>query len=454
MATTGFWPIKSNLKSVIDYADNPDKITERKYLDEDLLNAISYIENDDKTDEKLYVTGINCSKFTAYEQMTATKQKYHKTGGNVAYHGFQSFAEGEVTPEECHQIGIETAKQMWGDKYEVLVTTHLNCQNHLHNHFVVNSVSFKTGEKFKNKIGDHLELRKISDKICRERNLSVLENSSFYGGEKEAYWLHREGKITRRDLLAQDAEYALKHSLTPADFLRNLERLGYEIDRTRLTVKAPDWERGIRLNNIGFTREYIESICQQNYSDKEIVFYIRYNPIPKPKKSPLDEFMEEITHKYRVSRSGIESILSLLFLLLITILHAAIENYKSSPLSPSMRLEIQNFKNHVNDYHFLQDNNLNKTDEVLQELQHTDSAINELEAERQSIRNKIRRASPEEKSALKQQAKAITEKLTPLRERAKTLERIYIESDKVLNLIKTEMQLGEKARNNRDRGAR
>ena len=73
----------------------------------------------------MYVSGINCPKKQAYEQMMTTKRRFGKLGGNVAYHGYQSFQAGEVTPEEAHRIGIETAKRMWGDDYEIVVTTHV-----------------------------------------------------------------------------------------------------------------------------------------------------------------------------------------------------------------------------------------------------------------------------------------------------------------------------------------
>ena len=145
--TTGFWPVKGRLKDVINYAENPDKTIERKYLDDDLAATLNYVENSDKTDQTMYVSGINCPKKRAYEQMMTTKRRFGKLGGNVAYHGYQSFQAGEVTPEEAHRIGIETARRMWGYDYEIVVTTHLNT-DHLHNHIVVNSVSFRTGRKF------------------------------------------------------------------------------------------------------------------------------------------------------------------------------------------------------------------------------------------------------------------------------------------------------------------
>ena len=97
----------------------------------------------------------------------ATKRRFGKLGGSVAYHGYQSFAEGEVTPE-AHRIGLATAKRMWGKDYEVVVTTHLNTEN-IHNHFVVNSVSFRTGRKFENHISDH-----FASELCKARTYCIV----------------------------------------------------------------------------------------------------------------------------------------------------------------------------------------------------------------------------------------------------------------------------------------
>ena len=209
MATTGFWPVRGNLKKVLDYADNPDKTTDRKYLDNDLYDALRYTENDDKTDECKYVSGVNCTAANAYHEMLLVKKKYGERGKVVAYHGYQSFKTDELTPEQCHTIGIETAKRMWGKDYQVLVTTHLNTDN-LHNHFVVNSVSFRDGKKFRNSIEQHYDLREISDAICKEHGLSVLDNTAFSREQsKGAYWREQRGQPTHRTQLKQDVEYLL-----------------------------------------------------------------------------------------------------------------------------------------------------------------------------------------------------------------------------------------------------
>ena len=125
MATTKIWPVKDSLKRLVDYASNPDKTT-----DDDLAAVIKYAMNGDKTagvnEKACYVTGVNCIAETALEEMLSVQNHFGKTGGNVAYHCYQSFKPGEVTPEQCHRLGVELARRMWGDKYQVLVATHLD----------------------------------------------------------------------------------------------------------------------------------------------------------------------------------------------------------------------------------------------------------------------------------------------------------------------------------------
>ena len=109
------------------------------------------------------------------------KDKYSKNNKIVAFHGYQSFAEGEVTPEIAHEIGVKLAEEMWGDKFEVVVSTHLNT-NHIHNHFVLNSISFKDGKKYYSNLENTALLRKTSDDICDEYGLKVLNEKTCKSG--------------------------------------------------------------------------------------------------------------------------------------------------------------------------------------------------------------------------------------------------------------------------------
>ena len=186
MATVGIWAIKSNLKQVINYTSDNNK-TDIDLFDE-LHNAIDYIESDFKTEKKLFVTGINCTSEKAFQEMIEVKKKFHKEDGILGFHSFHSYKEGEVTPELAHDVGLQVANEMWGDRFQVLVSTHLNT-NHIHNHFVINSVSFIDGKRYYDNRTSYAELRRISNEICispslprRKRTLSPLpsnEISSF-----------------------------------------------------------------------------------------------------------------------------------------------------------------------------------------------------------------------------------------------------------------------------------
>lgn len=447
MATVGFWPVRNNLKSVIDYAENPDKTTEKEYLDDDLFNALRYAENDDKTDRKLFVSGINCSKFTAYEEMTAIKKRYGDRGKVVAYHGYQSFASGEVTPEQAHAIGVETARRMWGNRHQVIVTTHLNTDN-LHNHFVVNSVSFKDGLKFRNQIGDHKELRKISDAICREQGLSVLENSDFYGGHKKDYWIHKNGQKTHQDILREDIEYCLTYASTTYEFERQLGGLGYTIDPTRFSVKAKNWGKAVRLAKIGFTKDIVNERLQQNRDNRYFHTLEWNNHLPyKPKKFPLEGLLKELEFDIEHSYKPETVLVAVLFYILITVFKIIYEMKDTILLSPDLRAAEKDLKAYIADYQFLQSNHIHTIPELQNCITKTQEQIADLEAERNKISNKIRRPkSPEEQAENKERRKAVTTEITPLRKKLKQAEKILEKSPHLYELLKTEHELEKKAR--------
>src|SRR5574344_623164 len=139
----------------------------------ELHNVIEYAKCEYKTEKQFYVSGINCNSETAYDEMIITKKEYGKTDGILAFHAFQSFKENEVSAEQAHAIGVRLAEEMWGDRFEVIVSTHLNT-NHFHNHFVINSISFKDGKRYYDKRSTYAELRHLSDSLCEEYGLNVL----------------------------------------------------------------------------------------------------------------------------------------------------------------------------------------------------------------------------------------------------------------------------------------
>ena len=447
MATTGFWPVKGSLKDVIDYAENPDKTTEQKYLDDDLYRALSYTQNDEKTDKKMYVSTINCPKHDPYGAMMATKKQFGKMGGNVAYHGFQSFRPNEVTPEEAHQIGMETAKKMWGDDYQIVVTTHLNTDS-LHNHFIINSVSFKTGRKFENHVSDHYKLREISDAICREHNKSVLENATFYGGEKNAHWVRQNGGLTHRDILRRDIDEALSMTASYAAFCRYLEWLGYQFTRDRNSnnpaLMAQGWKRAVRLDSLGnqYNLEAIRNRLLYNQRLPEL-YVTRY---PVRRRTPLKELEWEMKRLNRMD--GIDLMFELFVQLLRLCTGKNFSENKYVPLSPLLREEVRKLDQYIEDMQLLSRYQIGTAEELFTFREELDQKISDLEAERTNIYNKIRRAKEPEKTELKEQAKEVTKKITPLRNERKCTFRIWERSlERVKTFLDQERQLEEQVMN-------
>lgn len=440
MATTGFWPVKGRLKEVIDYANNPDKTTAKEYLDEDLYAAIRYVENDDKTDQTMFVSGINCSKHNAYNEMIAVKRRFGERGKNIAYHGYQSFVSDEVTPDEAHAIGKETARKMWGARYQVVVTTHLNTDN-IHNHFVINSVSFVDGKKFRNGIGDRLELRKISDAICAARNKSVIQSHKFYSNKKE-YWIRNSGKVTHRDMLRRDVDEALSKCCSFKEIEYYLKTLGYRFERDfyydHPSVYAEGWKRAVRISSLGerYSKERIREQCRENQRKPELYAFVT----PAWKRRPLLVLERE---RYI---SGWDDTIIVLFELFIELLKICIvgntQEYDNRPVSPMMRAEMRKLDQYIEEYNLLCDNNLNSPKKLLSFQENLSSRISELEQERYALRLKLRRVkTPEEDAALKVQAKELTKQITPLRKELKVSLRIEEHIPRIKELLDAERNI-------------
>lgn len=205
-----------NLSDVIRYAVNSEKTQQT--------------DNEDCTVVHRFVSGINCSPSTARDEMLAVKKRFGKESGTVAYHGYQSFAPGEATPEMAHEIGKKLAARLWGGRYQVIVATHLDKENHLHNHFVLNTVSFVDGIKYHRTKKDYHNMQTVSDELCREYGLSVIEHPQRGKSKHYGEWrAEQEQRPTWRGLIRADIDEAIRQSMTERQFFENLRKKGYEI---------------------------------------------------------------------------------------------------------------------------------------------------------------------------------------------------------------------------------
>ena len=270
MAIIKVFAVRKQLKKTVNY------ITDSEKTNSNLSHMIDYALNSEKTastvsasEQFLYESVINLPDVSsAYERMQATKERFGKTIGVLGYHIIQSFKPGEITADQCHELGRKLASEMFGAGYEIVIGTHLN-KEHLHNHIVANSVSFIDGKKLRFNKQSYRELQEISDKLCRKYGLSVIESKAHGKSYKE--WLNeKEGKPTVRGQIRADIDMAIKESFNYGIFIANLEKRGYLIkdiqSRSYTAVKPPFGARFIRLNSLGedYTKErIIERLSRQ-----------------------------------------------------------------------------------------------------------------------------------------------------------------------------------------------
>lgn len=300
MAVTKIWDIKGRLDHSMDYIRNPEKTQNPKYNESELQalkDVLDYAMNEDKTEQRFFVTGINCNTTCARDQFITVKQAFDKEDGIIAYHGYQSFAEGETTPEVAHKIGVRLAKELWGDRFQVVVATHVNTKC-LHNHFLLNSVSFKDGKKYHDSYSSYAKMRQASDELCIEYGLSCIENPK--KGREPLYEAHlsKAGMPTRYNVVKAAIDEAISKSCNMHEFDYHLKSMGYVTQfnpkRKYWTVTPKGWNKPIRLKQLGeeYTNERIlervmanpSSVRMQNFhlgGSKQYVLTTRKDKINK-----------------------------------------------------------------------------------------------------------------------------------------------------------------------------
>ncbi len=300
MATTKIWGIKGRIDRVIRYAANPSKTWNGAYASAAQLHrtdvktesgihaVLQYTADEMKTEKQFWVTGVNCSSDTqvAKEQMQKSLS-FAAREGYVCFHGYQSFKTGEVSPEEAHNIGIELAKKVWGSRFEVLVSTHVNTRT-VHNHFVVAACSFVDQKRYHANQSTYVELRRASDEICIAHGLSVIENPQRKGSIPfSEIKSEQEGRYTVRGQIRRDIDLALSHNTTMRYFWRELERLGYTVEwrGKYLRIRPDSSPKFFRLDKLGegYTEEDIKRRLDENFRKPSLLDVQPFMPPKRPK---------------------------------------------------------------------------------------------------------------------------------------------------------------------------
>ena len=230
----------------------------------------------DNKSKRQLISGVNCDGANAFREFMATKKVYGKDNGFFFYHYAQSFSPKEkITPEQAHEIALEFAEKAWSG-HEVLVTTHCD-REHIHSHFVINSVGFESGKKLRQSPSKLKQLRKLSDEICIAHGFSVLQ--PYQGGRKSMssreYRTRLRGN-SWKEKLAKDIGTAMSYSGSKDEFIRNMSILGYHMiwtdERKYLTFHCPNGKscRDIKLHDEKYLKENIErELLQREFPDGE-----------------------------------------------------------------------------------------------------------------------------------------------------------------------------------------
>lgn len=436
MAVTKIWAIKDSLSRVVDYAANPQKT-----IYSDLQKAIHYAENEGKTnqEEACYVTGVNCHADTAFEEMQSVQERFGKVTGNVAYHAYQSFKTGEVTPEQCHNIGVQLAKDMWGTDYQVLVATHFNTGTY-HNHFVINSVNMWTGKKFNCNKKAYSKFRELSDELCRQQQLTVIENPTSKTA-RPIYFAEKNDEPTKYNLMREAIDFALSICATQKDFYRVMKRQGYIVnfnpDLKYATIRSVNDKRNTRLYRLGeeYDREHIfqrlrtNTIWETNQKYNSFLKSTRTNCIV-PKKV---RFNGSFATTKKVT--GLKA----LYLRYCYMLGYLPKNKQHKPLSPEMREAWRKIDRYSKEIQLISSKALNSLSDVNEFVSVTKKQIVTLEKARQHIYNKLRRCDdPNERAELLLKRDDYTAVLTALRKDVRVANYILDDNDEIKNNMKAE----------------
>ena len=280
MAVSKLWSVTSRLGQVIDYAANPEKTAADIYTEEQyqaLRDVLSYAKDEEKTECEFFVEGINCNPATARDQFISVKKAYGKDDGIQAYHGYLSFKEQDISPELAQKIGMEFANEVWGKRFQVVVTTHLNTK-HLHCHYVINSVSFVDGKRLWGDEKAWFKFRLVADCLCEKYGLYYNPNPNRSKQSSYYYKQEQAGMPSRYSMTRDAIDEAIAHSTNLKTFDYILTQMGYEHclsdSRKYWTIVPKGYKKPIRLKSLG--ENYTEDAIKRRLTENQKVLIVPF----------------------------------------------------------------------------------------------------------------------------------------------------------------------------------
>ena len=432
MATTRFWKIEGsgkNLNNVLNYVMNPEK-TVPEELRNILHNVINYVADDSKTECAMYVSGVNCSSSGAYNEMMNVKEQFGKTDGIVAWHGYMSFEEGEVTPDEAHEIGLKFAELNFKG-FQVVVTTHLNTDN-IHNHFVVNSVSYENGKRIHDEV-TWFKFHKLVDRLCREYGKSVVNKPVRSGMSSHHKWLNAHGRNESINILRAVLDEAISASSDLNELGKFLRKMGYRYNlspnRKYWTVTPMGYERGIRLYHLGDS--YTNTSIVERLADNRK----RFIRLGKPAVNVSG--MEVKRYK------GKKDMVLALYRHYMYVLGKYKFN-RHTYIPHRIRQDVSKLRIISAEAVYLKKNNITKASELLDRIKELTEEIEKKNLTRKELRNEVRRKDNKNPEMTTEKIRLISEEIVEIRKEIKTCESILNRSAQMYENTKEAEQTEER----------
>ena len=424
MAVTKIWPVHDRFDKVLDYAANAKKTDADLEKLHALDNVIDYAADGDKTEKCFYVSGVNCLPENAKETFAATQKRWGKTTGKVAFHMYQSFAEGEVDADTAHKIGVKLAEELFGDRFEALVATHLNTA-HFHNHIIINAVSWKDGLRYNDCNATYAKIREVSDRLCREYGLSVIEHPQDKAKTYGEWKAEQDGKWTVRGAIRAAIDTAVRGSNTKAEFIDAMKQMGFVIDQSGKypKIKQVGNDRFVRFKSLG--EGYgIEDIIKRIFEYHKPMF-----PRIPDQEDPLQVFDGEQ-----------EPVALMTFVPLYRCYNRALNLATERPRTNRriyflVRQDTSAMRLYVDSARLVTEHQLHTKEDVLAYQKHAMDEIDRFTKERQEARNAIKRAQRSGDTTLYSHAKynigVLTRRLAKLRREVTTCGEVIERSEHV-----------------------
>ena len=412
-----------------------------KTIKSNLQAVINYAKNGDKTDNGVLVSSVNCSVDTAYEEMALTKKFFHKEDKTLGYHIIQSFKGNEVSPERANQIGKELAEELWGDKYQVVICTHINKEN-VHNHLILNSVSLIDGKKYHNGKEDIAFLKEASDNLCFKYGLSIVTTPR---AEKERNYRQKNiDNFNRRDKKMQkiitDIDEAIKSVKKYSDFKLVLKAKGYtNIKDTGkyLSLKTPYYSRNVRIDKVFGERYSV-------YGIKERIYYNVKEEIPVANLNK--KYYKKIYTGPRINRFLLQTSsfyrLYVHYLYLFGVLPA---KNKYIELTPEYYKQKRKNNMIFEEIDFLGRNNFKSVKEAENSMEKFEKQLPELKGKRENLWKKYKSADTNKKAEILKEINALTDKIDTVNAQKNACTRIIARYEEIKEDYKKEIESKEKA---------